>query len=444
MIYNKDQLLLLAHRVNGTGGETANSYWGEYFKLGADITFDPDDLTLDDGQSNYEAIGGYNDRRFCGDFDGDGYTVSGIRIRKDGSGTADINQGLFGLTGSDAEIRNVHLSDARITGFVNVGGIVGTNNDGTVSGCYVTGSYITASYDYVTGTICGDNNGTLTNNYYHGCTVNGTENATNVGCNGDDIAENDGAVPFPALADATENTDVITKYNGQTIPVVLQDRTLYKDGKWNTLCLPFSLTAEQIAAHADFAGATLMTLDATQKNGFDTEDGTLYLGFKTATEIEAGVPYLVKWTSGDDISNPVFLGVTISSTGAQVVQSQTAGLETVQMVGTFSPVSVTADDKSILFLSDDNTLYYSSTDRQLRSCRAHFSVPYINGNAGAEARSFVLSFDDEEATGISLTPGASTEGEGSDCWYTIDGRKLSGKPSQRGMYINKGKKILVK
>ena len=78
------------------------------------------------------------------------------------------------------------------------------------------------------------------------------------------------------------------------------------------------------------------------------------------------------------------------------------------------------------------------------SCRAHFSVPYINGNAGAEARAFVLGFDDEEATAISLTPGASTEGEGSDCWYTIDGRKLSGKPSQRGMYINKGKKILVK
>ena len=245
-----------------------------------------------------------------------------------------------------------------------------------------------------------------------------------------------------SLANDEDNSGNIV--NKQVADVTLAGRTLYKDGKWNTLCLPFSLTAEQIAAHADFAGATLMTMDVTEKNGFDTEDGTLYLGFKTATEIEAGVPYLVKWTSGDDISNPVFLGVTISITEAQAVQSQTAGLETVQMVGTFSPVSVTADDKSILFLSDDNTLYYSSTDRQLRSCRAHFSVPYINGNAGAEARAFVLSFDDEEATGISLTPGASTEGEGSDCWYTIDGRKLSGKPSQLGMYINKGKKILVK
>ena len=115
------------------------------------------------------------------------------------------------------------------------------------------------------------------------------------------------------------------------------------------------------AAHADFAGATLMTLDVTQKNGFDTEDGTLYLGFKSATEIEAGVPYLVKWEKATgyegneasyDISNPVFQGVTISNSTAQAVESVTAGLETVQMVGTYSPVSVTANDKSILFLGD--------------------------------------------------------------------------------------------
>ena len=226
--------------------------------------------------------------------------------------------------------------------------------------------------------------------------------------------------------------------------VTLSGRTLYKDGAWNTLCLPFSLSAAQIAAPADFAGATLMTMDVTQKNGFNTENGTLYLWFKTATAIEAGVPYLVKWTSGDDISNPVFQGVTISNSTAQTVESETTGLETVQMVGTYSPVSVIADDKSILFLGDSNTLYYSTIDRQIRSCRAYFSVPYIKNNAGAKARAFALSFDGEETTGISLTPGPSPKGEGSDYWYTIDGRKLSGKPSQRGMYINKGKKILVK
>ena len=32
----------------------------------------------------------------------------------------------------------------------------------------------------------------------------------------------------------------------------------------------------------------------------------------------------------------------------------------------------------------------------------------------------------------------------SDAWYTLDGRRLNGKPSLKGMYINNGKKIIVK
>ncbi len=246
-----------------------------------------------------------------------------------------------------------------------------------------------------------------------------------------------------SLVNNADNSTAISGANGYVADVTLTDRTLYKDGKWNTICLPFSLSAAQIAANTDFAGATLMTMDVTQKNGFDKEDGTLYLGFKSATAIEAGVPYLVKWTSGDDIINPVFQGVTISNSTAQTVESVTAGLEIVQMVGTYSPVSVTANDKSILFLGNANTLYYSTVDRQIRSCRAYFSVPYIHEHAGAMARAFALSFDGEETTGILEVSAKSNEVK-DDVWYSLDGVRLSGKPTQRGMYINKGKKILVK
>ena len=254
------------------------------------------------------------------------------------------------------------------------------------------------------------------------------------------------------LSDNTDNSATIALYNGVSANITLSGRTLYKDGKWNTLCLPFSLSAAQIAANANFAGATLMTMDVTEKNGFDATDGTLYLWFKSATAIEAGVPYLVKWEkamdyegneASYDISNPVFEGVTVSSDEAQAVESTTTGLETVQMVGTYSPVGVTADDKSILFLGDANTLYYSTIDRQIRSCRAYFSVPYIKNNAGAKARAFALSFDGEETTGI-LEVSANSNEVKDDAWYSLDGVRLSGKPSQRGMYINKGKKILVK
>ena len=44
------------------------------------------------------------------------------------------------------------------------------------------------------------------------------------------------------LADnATDNSTTISNNNGETGSVKLEDRTLYKDGDWNTLCLPFDV-----------------------------------------------------------------------------------------------------------------------------------------------------------------------------------------------------------
>ena len=260
----------------------------------------------------------------------------------------------------------------------------------------------------------------------------------------------DGKTLYPAntllfLADNADNSADISAANGNTRNVVLSDRTLYKDGKWNTLCLPFNLTAAQIAAHADFAGATLMELNTDGKNGFDTTDGTLYLAFKEATAIVAGVPYLVKWdAAGDDFTSPVFSGVTIDAKASTTVSDYDDELAEVQMVGCYSPVSVVADDKSILFLGDENTLYYSSVNRNIRSCRAYFSVPYIKQNAGVKARAFHLEFGDEGTTGIITVNGSGLTVGDSDAWYTIDGVRLSGKPTQRGMYIHKGNKVVIK
>ena len=259
----------------------------------------------------------------------------------------------------------------------------------------------------------------------------------------------DGKTLYPAntllfLADNADNSADISAANGNTRNVVLSGRTLYKDGKWNTLCLPFNLTAAQIAAHADFAGATLMELNTDGTNGFDTTDGKLYLAFKEATAIVAGVPYLVKWdAAGDDFTSPVFSGVTIDAKASTTVSDADTGLAEVQMVGCYSPVSVDANDKSILFLGDENTLYYSSVNRNIRSCRAYFSVPYIKQNAGVKARAFHLDFGDEEATGI-LEISADSKEKKDDAWYSLAGVRLSGKPTQRGIYINNGNKVVIK
>ena len=145
IIYNKDQLDLLAHRVNGTHGETRqeDGYSGKYFKLGNDINYphssDWNNFTSD--ENNFEAIGGnfdsYNSH-FRGHFDGNNKTISGIRIYKGNNGIADDYKGIFGRTANGADIHDLTLADARITGHDDIGGIVGYNsNKSTVNRCHV-------------------------------------------------------------------------------------------------------------------------------------------------------------------------------------------------------------------------------------------------------------------------------------------------------------------
>ena len=126
-------LNLLASLVNN-----GNTYSGTYFKLGADITYthttDWDDATST--ENNFLAIGNPSDgnnTKFAGKFDGCNHTVSGIRIYYPN----ESNQGLFGSILS-ATVKNVTVTDTRITGKNNIGGIVGTSQSSDVDNCHVS------------------------------------------------------------------------------------------------------------------------------------------------------------------------------------------------------------------------------------------------------------------------------------------------------------------
>ena len=258
-----------------------------------------------------------------------------------------------------------------------------------------------------------------------------------------------------SLNDAADNSALITEADGATLDVTLQGRTLTKDGNWNTLCLPFSLSLGQIAdEHSPLHDAIIKEMDNTA-TGTSLDNGTLTLKFNTVYDptdlstgsIEAGKPYIVKWTKPDgydenpgnyNIVNPVFLDVTISDTTSTAIVSND---NHVTFVGQYSPFAI--DDSninSVIMLGAKNTLGYSKNPRQLHSFRAHFEVPT---HTGAPAmNSYVIDFGDDE-TGISLTPDPSPRGEGSE-YYTLDGRKLDGKPTKKGMYIVNGRKVVIK
>ena len=142
-------------------------------------------------------------------------------------------------------------------------------------------------------------------------------------------------------------------------------RTLYKDGFFNTLCLPFSLDAADIAA-SPLAGCQLYTFDYAEVIG----DAQLDVHMNEADAIVAGVPYLIKWANTGDVINYLqFNDVTITS-----VQGQSVG-EGVQFVGNVGTAALTINDHHLLFVGDNNTLYWPNTNLGLKGFRAHFAVP---------------------------------------------------------------------
>ena len=233
------------------------------------------------------------------------------------------------------------------------------------------------------------------------------------------------------LADNADNSTAITANINNTKNVTLSGRTLYKDGYWNTLCLPFSLAS---LTGTPLEGATVKELNGSTSN---LKNGTLTLNFSDdLTAIEAGKPYIVRWGTpenpvGGTIEDPVFTGVTVSSTTNNV--AFTGG----SFCGTYDHISWTEENPSILFLGAENQLHWPDADASLGAFRAYFDL------SGGNAREFKLNFDDGTQTIIGHTEITEIT-EKADTWYTVNGVKLSGVPRTRGIYVKNGKKVVVK
>ena len=373
-------------------------------------------------------------------------------------------------------------------------------------------------------------------------------------------------LPVVMLADGgTDNAEAIETNNGEHANVTLGGRTLYKDGAWNTLCLPFSLTL----AGSPLAGAEARTLESATLT-----DGTLDLQFGDAvTELVAGTPYIIKWEKlvirsaddwnsfasdvaagnsyagkvvqlgsdiegvtqmvgtadypfngtfdgagykldidisndsdqgtapfryisnatitncyrrtaggeqGDDASNmsaavlanalnnggadwqvddddvyvvpvfgkyesssitdPTFKDVTIDKT---MNDKDVAGVVTFK--GNYDFRSFAAEDRSILLMGAENTLYWPQSGATIGACRAYFQLADgITAGDVSNARLFFGTTDtqgivDVETDASRLTPHTSpTE------IYSLDGKKLNHQPTRKGIYIQNGRKVVVK
>ena len=251
-------------------------------------------------------------------------------------------------------------------------------------------------------------------------------------------------VPLLAPTDDGDNSELISACNGMKLPVMLDGRTLYKDGKWNTLCLPFDVT---------ISGSPLDGAVARPLSEASIEGTTLNMTFGDAvTSLVAGTPYIIKWAKTEDytdddahnIVSPVFKGVTIDATDRSY-DNGASGDNRVRFIGTYKSTTFDGLDKSVLLMGSDNTLYYPAMGAGLGAQRACLRV----GEDGTQARARLMTFridfgDGNSTTGIvDIEQGMDNIEHSADSWYSLDGRRLNGKPTQRGVYLNNGKKVVI-
>ena len=150
-IKDLEDLIWFRDSVNTYTSDGSNQYTGKHVKLTADIDLEG---------INWEPIGNNaqgDHMSFNGIFDGDGHTISNLRVEKAGS-----NLGFFACVGNYAEqgapaVKNTIFHNVTVVstnGGTHVGGVIGNSGGNTtVSGVKVTGNVNVSGKAYVGGIV---------------------------------------------------------------------------------------------------------------------------------------------------------------------------------------------------------------------------------------------------------------------------------------------------
>lgn len=234
---------------------------------------------------------------------------------------------------------------------------------------------------------------------------------------------------YETTAVTETNTGSITKKNNTFVELT---RSFTKD-MWNTVCLPFALTADQADELfgsgykiAKFTGVSETTMEFTSKD-------------KEAFVFVAGQPYLVKPTEDLSNSSPVVLAdVNITAKNGATVTHGDVTHGDYSFTGTFTTKSFAKGDwATTRFVANDNKLNTPNKPNPMKALRCYFTVP-----AESLARGYAIDgfMDDDVPTDISATLNDNVQT--TKVIYNLAGQRVAN--PTKGLYIVNGQKVVVK
>ena len=221
----------------------------------------------------------------------------------------------------------------------------------------------------------------------------------------------------------------IAAKNGEKRVFVAFGSRVLKAGQWNTLVLPFKTSVQELSETLGY-----VVVDRLNEENTDASTISIVLGFG---DIPANTPFLVQPEADVDLADGIFFQKNIVYGGANPEAADLAGHK---LIGTYEGVKLAAGSTT--------DYYYSTTYKEFRNPGANGTNigkmrAYLKDESGSAAR-ILIEEPNGDTTITAIREVNAAEAVKAEGWYTINGIKLNAAPTQKGIYINNGKKIVVK
>lgn len=222
---------------------------------------------------------------------------------------------------------------------------------------------------------------------------------------------------------------------GKCIKEVKMERAFIADGGWYTICLPFSLNANEISTL--FRGAKFQEFSGVSTNS--TTKGT-ELNFKSVTATEAGKPYLMRPVQDISTEDMTFEKKVIEVMAPVAVTHKSEDGKEFTFTGIFDPTAIIGPQYRILSGANGTELRIPGSGT-MAGFRAYFVMP--TDLTSEQTSTTKVCMGPSEATAISqIRTDAGTHGK----VYNMYGQFVSKDPTRLapGLYIIDGKKTIIK
>lgn len=226
-------------------------------------------------------------------------------------------------------------------------------------------------------------------------------------------------VDYPIVDLAEESANDLKTLDNTYVKL---NRTLVAN-KWNTLCVPFAISEEEIKAN--FGEGTLV-------EKFEAVNGNT-VNFADAISIEPGVPYLIK---------PTVTGTAYTFNGKDVIADapKTEGNADVTFQGIYSPTDITNNGTvKAAGVTEDGKVLFVNPGSKTKAFRCFFT---ISDNASITPAMLKISIKGVETAINSIVMGNNNAAD--NAIYNLQGQRVNGNSLTKGIYIKNGKKFAVK